>query len=245
MPVGRLIEQLNLAPVVWGRCYSVVIADFEYASDALDEISPDLDTSLLREIEGLHSGRAHERNSLLSGSARNRPFGPFSSVLLEALSIRGGRDALNGEQLGGWYCHLHEEDATSVARRRFAAFCSATRAQRLSRRLQVYSARVAGNFATAKDVLRLLAGGRAANDPQRISEAMEELRAAGVDGILFDDSENSMSALVLRGCAVSQLRQVRKIALRQSEVLGIVGDYADGDIDCGFGPHPANPGIRG
>ena len=245
MPAGRLIEQLKLAPIVWGRCYSVVTADFEYASDALDEISHDVDTSLLREIEGLHSARARERNSLLSGTARNRPFGPFSSVLLEALSILGGRDALNGEPLSGWYCHLHEEEATSEARRRFAAFCSATRAQRLSRRLQVYSARVAGNFATAKDVLRMLAGGRAANDPQRISEAMEELRAAGLDGILFDGSENSMSALVLRGCAVSQLRQVRQIALRQCEVLGIVRDDVNTDVDCGSGPHPANPDLRG
>jgi hypothetical protein len=245
MPTGRLIKQLKLAPVVWGRCYSVVTAEFEYASDALDEISPDLDTGLLREIEGLHSERARERNSLLSGNARNRPFGPFSSVLLEALSIRGGRDTLNGEQLGGWYCHLHEEDATSEAQRRFAAFCSATRAQRLSRRLQVYSARVAGNFATKGDVSRLLAGGRAANDPQRIAETMEELRAVGVDGILFDGSENPMSALVLRGCAVSQLRQVRQIALRQDDDLGIVADDGYTDIDCGFGLHPANPGLRG
>lgn len=74
---------------------------------------------------------------------------------------------------------------------------------------------------------------------------MEELRAAGVDGILFDGSENSMSALVLRGCAVSQLRQVRQIALRQDDDLSIVADDGNTDIDCGFGPHPANADLRG
>ncbi|MBK8335664.1 MAG: hypothetical protein IPL03_03305 [Sterolibacteriaceae bacterium] len=243
MPTGRLIEKIKLAPVVWGRCYSVVIADFEYASDALGEISPELDASLLREIEAMHSERTRERNSLLAGSSRDRPVGPYSSVLLEALSIRGSRDGLSGEQLGGWRCHLHEEDAIAEAQRRFAAFCFATSAGRLSRRLQVYSARVAGNFANVSDVLRLLVGSRAANDSQSIVEVMDELRAFGVDGIVFDGSGNPVSALVLRGCAVSQLRQVRRIELRQDDNRRIVSDDESNDIDFDCLPQPANRGL--
>lgn len=243
MPTGRLIKQLRLAPVVWGRCYSVVIADFEYASDALGEISPEPDASLLREIEAMHSERTRERNSLLAGSPRNRPVGPFSSVLLEALSIRGGRDGLNGEQLAGWRCHLHEEDAIAEAQRRFSAFCAATTAGRLSRRLQVYSARVAGNFANISDILRLLVGSRPANDPQSIVEAMGELRGFGVDGVVFDGSGNPVSALVLRGCAVSQLRQVRRIELSQDDNRRIVSDDETNDIDSDCQPQPANPGL--
>lgn len=243
MPTGRLIEKLKLAPVVWGRCYSVVVADFEYASEALGEISPELDASLLREIEAMHSERTRERNSLLAGSPRNRPVGPFSSVLLEALSIRGGRDGLNGEQLAGWRCHLHEEDAIAEAQRRFSAFCAATTAGRLSRRLQVYSARVAGNFANISDILRLLVGSRAANDSQSIAEVMDELRAFGVDGIVFDGSGNPVSALVLRGCAVSQLRQVRRIELSQDDNRRIVADDENYDINFDCQPQPANPGL--
>jgi hypothetical protein len=243
MPVGRLIEQMKLAPIVWGRCYSVVIADFEYASDALGQISSELDASLLREIEAMHSERTRERDSLLAGSSRNRPVGPYSSVLLEALSIRGGRDGLNGEQLGGWRCHLHEEDAIAEAQRRFAAFCAATSAGRLSRRLQVYSARVAGNFANIGDILRLLLGRRAANESQSIVEVMVELRAFGVDGIVFDGSGNPLSALVLRGCAVSQLRQVRRIELRQDDNRRIFARDANKEIDFDCLPHPANPGL--
>lgn len=243
MPTGRLIEKIKLSPVVWGRCYSVVIADFEYASDALGEISPELDASLLREIEAMHSERTRERNSLLAGSSRDRPVGPYSSVLLEALSIRGSRDGLSGEQLGGWRCHLHEEDAIAEAQRRFAAFCFATSAGRLSRRLQVYSARVAGNFANVSDVLRLLVGSRAANDSQSIVEVMDELRAFGVDGIVFDGSGNPVSALVLRGCAVSQLRQVRRIELRQDDNRRIVSDDESNDIDFDCLPQPANRGL--
>jgi hypothetical protein len=229
MPVGRLIDRLKLAPLVWGRCFSVVAADFEYASDALEEISTDLDASALREIEGLYSTRARDRKALLSGNVRNRPVGPFSSVLLEALSIRIRRHALKEEPLGGWLCHLREGDAVSAARRRFAGFCSTSEADRLSSRLQVYSARMAGRFATREDVLRLLLNGRSANDPRTIADTMTELHGAGIDGIVFDEGEESASTLVLRGCAVSQLRQTRQIEILWDRDRAIIIDDSTAD----------------
>lgn len=136
MSVGRLIDRLQLAPLIWGRCFSLVAEDLEYASDVLEKISPDLDSSALREIEGLYSKRARERTTLLTGNVRNRPVGPFSSVLLEALSIRRLRDGLNEELLGGWLCHLHEEDATFATQERFAAFCAYSEANPLSARFK-------------------------------------------------------------------------------------------------------------
>ena len=244
MPVGRLIEQLKLAPLVWGRCFSVVSADFEYASDSLEAISSDSgDTAALREIEGLHSPRARDRAELLSGNVRDRPVGPFSSVLLEAFSIRGRRDGLNEERLGGWLCHLRDEDAISAAQRRFTTFFSTSGADSLSARLHLYSCRMAGRFAMSDDVLRLLAGSRSANDPQAVSDTMTELRAAGIDGIVLDQGENTVAALVLRGCALSQLRQVRHIEVLWDGDQAILSDESIADQDCEPRMSPANPGI--
>jgi len=231
MSTGRLIDQLELSPLVWGRCFSVVTADFEYASDALQDIAPDLDSSTLRELEGLYSKRARNRNLLLSGNPRNRPVGPFSSVLLEALSIRNQRDDLNQESLSGWLCHLREEDAIAAARKRFSTFCSTSKADCLSSHFQVYSSRMAGRFAMREDVLRLLGGRRSANDPQTISDTMTELHGAGIDGIVLDHGDNPASALVLSGCAVSQLRQVRPIEVLWDGALAIVRDSSIEDCD--------------
>lgn len=242
MSIGRLIDQLKLTSLVWGRCFSVVAADFEYASDALEDISPNSDSNLLREIEGLNSTRARDRNALLSGNPRNRPVGPFSSVLLEALSIRNQRDALNHEVLSGWLCHLREEDATSAAQQHFATFCSTSEADFLSFRLQVYSSRMAGRFATREDVLRLLMGSRSANDPQTISDTMAVLRSAEIDGIVVDQGENPTSALVLRGCAVSQLRQVREIEVLWDGDLASVRDDSIAECDGGPKMSSENPG---
>lgn len=243
MPVGRLIDQLKLAPLVWGRCFSVATEDLEYASDALKNISSDLDISALREIEGLSSARARARNVLLSGNARNRPVGPFSSVLLEALSIRRRHDGLSEETLGGWLCHLREEDAISAAQERFTAFSSTSEAGYLSKCLQVYSARIAGRFATSEDVLRLLVGGRSANDPQTISDTMTVLQDAGIDGIVLGRAENPKTALVLRGCALSQLRQVRRIEVLWTGDRATIKDDSIGNPDGEPRIFPANPGI--
>ena len=244
MPVGRLIEQLKLAPLVWGRCFSVVSADFEYASDSLEAISSNCcDTAALREIEALHSPRARDRAELLSGNVRNRPVGPFSSVLLEAFSLRSRRDGLNDEHLGGWLCHLREEDAINAAKRRFTAFFSTSGADGLSARLHVYSCRTAGRFAVSDDVLRLLVGSRSANDPQAVSDTMTELRAAGIDGIVLDRGENPTSALVLRGCALSQVRQVRHIEVLWDGDQAILSDELIADQDCEPRMSPENPGL--
>ena len=245
MPTGRLIDRLELAPLVWGRCFSVVTAEFEYGSDALEAITPDCDARALREIEGLYSSRAQDRNVLLSGNPKNRPVGPFSSVLLEALSIRSRRDTLNEESLGGWLCHLREEDAISAAQKRFATFCSTSEADRLASRLQVYSARIAGSFATKKDVLKLLVGARSANDPQTISDTMTDLRAAGIDGIVLDQGDDPTSALVLRGCAVSQLRQIRLIEVLWDGDQAVVRNDSIADCDSEPGKTPPSPGLPG
>lgn len=245
MSTGRLIDQLQLTPLVWGRCFSVVAADFEYASDALENISPDTDSSLLREIEGLKSTRARDRNALLSGNPRNRPVGPYSSAVLEALSIRNRRDALNQEILNGWHCHLREEDATSAAQQRFANFCSTSEAGYLSFRLQVYSSRIAGRFAAREDVLRLLLGGESANDPRTISDTMADLRGAEIDGIVLDQGNNPTSALVLRGCAVSQLRQIREIEVLWDGNLANIRDGSTADCDGKPKMSPADPGLFG
>lgn len=231
MPVGRLIGGLKIAPLVWGRCFSVVAADLEYAFDALEDISPGLDPNTLREIEAMHSARMRDRNLLLSGNPRNQPVGPFSSVLLEALSIRCQRDVLDEKLLGGWLCHSSEDDAITAARTRFGSFCSASAANELSAGFQVYSARVAGRFSRESDVLALLASGKSANDPQRIADIMIELRAAEIDGIVLGQDDQATSALVLRGRAVSQIRQARRIEIRsEGGSLSVAGDsMADRD----------------
>lgn len=231
MSIGRMIDQLQLTPLVWGRCFSVVAAEFEYASDALDDLSQNTDSRLLREIEGLNSTRASDRNALLSGNPRNRPVGPFSSALLEALSIRKQRGSLSQEFLSGWHCHLREDDATSVAQQRIAAFCSTSETSNLSFRLQIYSSRMAGRFASREDVLRLLAGAESANDPQTISDTMADLRGAEIDGIVLDQDENPTAALVLRGCAVSQLRQVREIEVLWDGSLASIRECSIADCD--------------
>lgn len=245
MPVGRLIGGLEITPLVWGRCYSVVAADLEYASDALKDISPGFDPNTLREIEAMHSARMRDRNMLLSGNPRNRPVGPFSSVLLEALSIRCPRDALDEKLLGGWLGHSSEEDAVAAAKSRFGGFCSASAANGLSASFQVYSARIAGRFARESDVLALLAGGKSANDPKTIADIMVELRTAEIDGIVLGQNEHATSALVLRGRAVTQLRQVRRIEIRsECGRLSTAGDSM-ADRDNWAGMCLANPSVSG
>lgn len=237
MPAGRLIDGLKTTPLVWGRCFSVVVVDFEYASDAFDAICQDSDRSALREIESMFSSRTRERDVLLSGSTRNRPVGPFSSTLLEAFSIRSRRDCMPEELLGGWFCHSREEDALSAAKTRFGRFCSASSAvEALSARFQVYSARVAGRFAAWEDIQNLLAGSRSANDPQVICDTMAALRGADLDGIVLDRGDRSTAALVLCACAMSQLRQVRRFEMRWED--GRVVQALDStDAQCGL-PEP-------
>lgn len=241
MSVGRIVDGLKTIPAVWGRCYSVVAADLEYASEAFEEISPD--AHALREIEAVSSARMHDRNLLLSGSAPDRPVGPFSAVLLDALSIRACRNDFPDESLGGWLCHSDERDAIRAAQTRFSQFANASSAVGLSAIFQVYSARVAGTFATKADVLKLLVGGQSANDPRRIADAMAGLRSSAIDGIVVDQDECRVTLLVLRGSAVSQMRQVRQIEL-QSEVDQTV---ADPRIDLAASPMvmSADPRISG
>lgn len=245
MPIGRLIDQLKLSPLVWGLCYGVVAEDLEYASDALEELSPDDDASALREIERLFSNRAREREALLSGNPRNRPVGPFSSVVLEALSIRRQRDCLDEEIMGGWLCHARMEDAIFAAQERFTSFCATSEASFLSSRFQVYSARMAGRFAKSHDVARLLAGSRSANDPQTLSDMMTALRGAGIDGVVVERAQSPMAALVVRGCALSQLRQVRRIEVVWDGDQATVNDRCVVDQDSETRAFPTDPGLLG
>lgn len=244
MPAGRLIDHLKLTPLVWGRCFSVVAADFEYASGALDDIASD-SRSALRELEGLHSARVRDRNALLSGDIRCRPVGPFSSVLLEALSIRSSRFAETEEPLSGWLCHLHEADAITDAKARFARFFADSAANGLSARIQVYSARIAGRFAAREDVLRLLSGRRAANDAQTLSDSMAELRSAGIDGFVVEHGQDPSSAIVFRSCAISQLRLARNIEVLCDGGQVIVRDECVADQDNELREPSANPGLTG
>lgn len=207
MPIGSLIERLPSKTVAWGRCYTVTAAGLDSADAALETIADDANVEDLLALEALGSTRISSARSRLGEDPEGRPRGPFSAIVLDALSIRANRGELSDEVFGGWVCYLRKEDALEAARLHWTEFFASSGASDLELKLQVYSARIGGNFISRDDFTRHLSGSRSANDPESIANELSLLWRAGIDGILLATGEApAAAAIVLRGSAVSHVR---------------------------------------
>lgn len=205
MSVGRLTERLATRVIAWGRCFSVVCAGLDDAEDALFAVADSSDLESLIELEALASERVERMRTLLRDDPEGRPSGPFSSLVLDALSIAALRDGTSDAPFGGWSCYLSEQDALSAACRRQAHFLASSSVRSLDICVQTFSARVGGRFVLQDDLVRHLAA-KPANDPDVLADEFALMRDAGIDGILMSDAGAGPSVIVLRGSAVSHVR---------------------------------------
>lgn len=209
MPDGSLIDRLPSKTIAWGRCYTVVAAGLDTADSAFVGTADDNEIDELLELEALGSARVTNIRFRLGVDPAGRPRGPFSAVVLDALSIHVDRYDLTDEPFGGWVCFLNREDALEAARARWDGFLSPSGATELEIPLQLYSARVGGRFISRDDLTRHLAGSRSANDPEAVADELDLLWRSGIDGILLsNDDAAEQGAIVLRGSAVSRVRAV-------------------------------------
>ena len=237
MPDGSLIERLPSKTIAWGRCYTVTAAGLDSADSALENVADHTDTQDLLELEALGSTRVSNARSRLGEDPDGRPKGAFSAVVLDALSIHANRGDLSDETFGGWVCYLRKEDALDAARLRWTEFFACSGASELELKLQVYSARVGGNFNSGDDFICHLTGSRSANDPEAVANELSLLWRAGIDGILLAaDDAPATAAIVLRGSAVSHVRpQEILTALWDGRETSIVTDETDqstGDVNA-------------
>lgn len=238
MPTGSLIERLPSKTVAWGRCYTVTAAGLDSADAALETIADDANVEDLLELEALGSTRISNARSRLGADPEGRPRGPFSAIVLDALSIRANRSELSSDEVfGGWVCYLRKEDALDAARLRWTGFLAGSGASDLELKLCVYSARIGGNFISRDDFTRHLMGSRSANDPESVANELSLLWRAGIDGILLATGEApAAAAIVLRGSAVSHVRPHEILGARwdgaEATLVTDESERASGDIDA-------------
>lgn len=235
MPDGSLIDRLPSKTIAWGRCYTVVAAGLDSADSAFEGTSDESDDLL--ELEALGSARITNARLRLGADPAGRPRGPFSAVVLDALSIHVMRSNLTDEPFGGWVCFLDKEAALDAARARWHTFFSSSGATELEVALQIYSARIGGRFISRDDFARHLAGSRSANDPEAVADEISLLWQAGADGILLPaDDGTEQGAIVLRGSSVSRVRAVGSLCAswdgKETTITEDDNDFASEDVDA-------------